>query len=357
VDTLFGQAVFSVGDMEYRWEDVVLAAALQGDWARLRDRVREGIACLRRADEETDEALAEEEVEAAANDFRYARDLVSAQETEDWLNRWDLTTEGWMDWVRASLLRQRWSADLADIVSRFSPDEDEVEGQIGTEAVCSGELSRLALVLAGRAAVSARERAGQPEEALSGGEDDSARALGWFPSKLPEEAMPGVSPEDVRARVENLARLELAFRRFRERALTPAAIDREIRAHRMEWTVVECRSASFPDQEEAREAALCVREDGRDLAEVAGAAGGQMRLDRASLDEMEPDVQELLMGAGKGDLIGPVRRGSESVLYQVVDKIPPSEGDPDAVGRAEEAILKSLVDREITDRVKWHWQV
>jgi hypothetical protein len=37
---------------------------------------------------EEEDCLSEEEVESAADEFRYERDLVSAQEMEEWLDRW-----------------------------------------------------------------------------------------------------------------------------------------------------------------------------------------------------------------------------------------------------------------------------
>ena len=322
---LFGQVVFSVGSAIFLWEDVVVAAELWGDWARVRVRAREGLACVQRLDDEED-AISDEEIEAAADEFRYARDLVSAQEMEEWLNRWGLTAENWMDWIRGSTLRQKWAGELADLLSERMPDEEEVENFVWTEAVCSGDLDRLAYKLAGQAAIDRKEN----------------------PS--PDA---GNSLEGDRARTENLARLEHSFRRFRERVLTPAAIDRALRMHRTEWTQLDCQWVAFPQEEKAREAALCVREDGRNLGDVAQDAGAELRTERIALEEIEPELRDSFLGVRKGDMVGPVQRGEEFALYRVVDKILPSEKDPADVRRAEETILKLLVDREVNDRVKW----
>jgi hypothetical protein len=98
---LFGQVVFSVGGEEYAWEDVALAAESWGDWARLRERVREKAACLRRMEEGDEDPLTDEELESAADEFRYDRDLVSGDEMREWLERWGLTVENWMDSIRS----------------------------------------------------------------------------------------------------------------------------------------------------------------------------------------------------------------------------------------------------------------
>ncbi len=320
MDALFDKVVFSVGRKEYRWGDVVAAARLWGDWVRLRDRAREGIACLARLDEE-ESAVSDEEIESAADEFRYNRDLVSAQEMEEWLGRWDLTAEGWMDWVRSWTLRQKWSDEVADLVSESPPDEDEVDGFVTTEAVCSGELERLAHRLAGRAAIASKE----------GGTAAPANPSG----------------------VDELTRLELAFRGFRERVLTPAAVEREIRCHRTEWTSLECRYLRFPEEEQAREAALCVREDGTSLDDVAAGAGMRVETERISLADIEPELHDGFLAAKEGDLVGPLKRGEEFFLYLVVDKVLPSVDEAADVQRAEANILDRLIEREINDCVKW----
>ena len=120
METIFGRAVFAAGGTEYVWDDIVLAADLRGDWSGVCERVRQGIACLEKLNEE-EGCLSEEEVDAAADEFRYERDLVSAQEMEEWLDRWGLTVESWMDYIRSSLLRRKWSDQLPDLMRLRRP--------------------------------------------------------------------------------------------------------------------------------------------------------------------------------------------------------------------------------------------
>jgi hypothetical protein len=326
VKGLFGQVVFSVGRSDYRWEDVLRAAELSGDWARLRQRAGEVVACLRRWEAEP-EALGEAEIESAANEFRYDRDLISAEEMEEWLARWSLTAEGWMDYVRGSLLRQKWSADPGGPDPGAS-SEEEIDEHILAEAVCSGELRRLAITLAGRAAIAAREAEARRPEAVESENEPAAR----------------------------LESLELAFRRFCERALTPEVVKAQIRAAQTDWTRLDCRSVSFPSEGAAREAALCVRTDGRTLDEVAGDANREIRREEVYVERTPPAARDLFLGARKGDLIGPVQSGEEFLLYLVLEKVLPSEDDESVVLRAREAVVARLVEGEMNDRVKWRWR-
>jgi hypothetical protein len=331
VKGLFGQVVFSVGRAEYLWEDVVMAAELRGDWARLRQRVGEGIACLRRWEEEPD-ALGEAEIESAANEFRYERDLISAEEMEEWLARWGLTAEGWMDYVRGSLLRQKWPGDPAGLAAGSS-SEEEIEEHIQAEAVCSGELWRMANTLAGRAAIAARDAEARPE------------------AREPENAP--AAPSAGKARLEAQ---ELSYRRFCEQAVTPAVVKAQIRAGQTDWTRLDCRSVSFPNEGAAREAALGVRTDGRTLDEVAGDANREIRRDEVYIEQTPPEARDLFLSARAGELVGPVRSGEEFLLYLVLEKALPSEADESVVLRARETAVARLVEGEINNRVKWRWK-
>src|SRR5207244_953748 len=138
-----------------------------------------------------------------------------------------------------------------------------------------------------------------------------------------------------------------------ERALTPEAIAAQIRSCQTDWTRLDCQSVSFSDEQAAHEAALCIREDGVALGEVAGDAGREMRREQVYIEEIEPDLRDRFQGAQKGELIGPVNRAGAFVIYLVLEKVLPSERDAGVVSRAEETVVERLVEREIDNRVKW----
>jgi len=346
LETLYGQVVFSAGSQEYCWEDVVLAAELWGDWTRVRGRLRQGLACLR-ASEERDTGPDDPDLESAATEFRYVRDLVSAEEMEAWLARWNLTAEGWMDYVRWSLLSQMWSDELADLVSKYSPEKDEEDRLLLVEAVCSGDLDRFARELAGRVAVSERETSREPDDA------EIAEVLREFPTYLTEGGLSGVASEACRAKMERLARVEVSFRRFQEEGATPRRIAALIRSRRIDWTRLDLDSVSFPEEPMAREATLCVREDGRSLGEVAADARRELRRSTTYLEELDATVRDDFLAAQKGELLGPFPGGEGFILYQVRDKTLPSPDDAALSARAKDAVLRLQRDREMNDRVKW----
>jgi hypothetical protein len=352
VNRLFGTVFLAVDGAPYHWEDVLLAGELWGEWGEVRQRVRQGLACLERAQDDED-GLAEEQVEAAANEFRYQRDLETAQQTEEWLERWGLDVEGWMDYIRWSLLRRKWAHQLPALVSAHPVDDDAIESLVETEAVCSGDVARLARELAGRAAVHQKEQ----EEPVPEAEDppaETARVVDILSSGPRQIARSQLDAEILRAKVERLARIEASFQRFRRRALTAQAVQAWIRVRQADWTRVDCSYLSLPREDMAREAALAVRADGRQLVEVAGDAGTSLRRGRFFMDELDPSVRGLFWSARPGELVGPLQDDGGFSIYLVLDKTEPSVADGEIVTRAEETLLRRLIDREIDGRVKWH---
>lgn len=344
---MIGRRIFTVGDAAYAWEDLVLAAHLRGEWPVLQDRVRAGLACLKRLDDldDPEEALPEDEVAGAAEQFRYARDLIAAEDMEAWLDRHGLTLDEWFDYLRRSLLVSKWADALEEIVRDYPVDDDEVESAIVCDAICGGDASTIAAQLAGRAAAYARLR-DEPSDEDAGATRNLDAVLAAVPAEVRAEASA--------ARLEHLVNLELAWRRFAADEATPEAIRAQIAASRLEWTRVAVRSAFLKELPVAQEAALCVREDGRDLAEVAAEAGAQLEEAEWYLGEVSDGLRERLLAARIGELVGPVAVDDGFVVVSVLDKQLPMPEDPDVRARAERVVLARAAEREIASRVQWH---
>src|SRR5689334_15097574 len=86
--------VFSVDGEDYRWRDVIVAGVRWGEWRSTERRARDGAACARYADA-NGIVPDKRALDAAAKEFRYARDLVTASSMEEWLQRWSITAREW----------------------------------------------------------------------------------------------------------------------------------------------------------------------------------------------------------------------------------------------------------------------
>ena len=56
------------------------------------------------------------------------------------------------------------------------------------------------------------------------------------------------------------------------------------------------------------------------------------------------------------EIIGPIQRADEFLLYLVLEKVLPSEADESVVLRARKAVIARLVEGKINDLVKWRWR-
>jgi hypothetical protein len=311
--------MFTVETREFGWDDVVIAAQVWGEWADFVETVRNALACLRFATK-TERLPSSAQMRETANAFRYARNLISGEETRVWLETWGMNVELWMDCLRGQYLRQLWAVRLKEIGECHRITDGEVAAQIRTYAVCEGKLEQWAHKLAGRAAVAASKN-------LLRDESLSARQL--------------------------IKNIEAEFQLSRATKISPKLIEAKIAAHRLDWIHYECRCLWLSNEKVAREAAWCVSEDGLTLDQVAVEAKGELRQWSFYADEIETSVRPYFLAARQGDLLGPWKLREKYPLFSLLNKRLPQSNDPHVVTRAEQAIVSSILEQAVNERVKW----
>lgn len=311
--------MFSIENREFGWDEIVIAAEVWGEWQPLVESVRQSLACLRLA-ANTGQPPSAAEMREAANSFRYAHNLISAEDARNWLARWEMTVDEWMNYLRGQLLRERWATRLGEIVTANPVSDHEVSQVIKGHAVCADKLGEWAVRLAGRAAM--------------------ASHFGSFD-------VCDQSPRNL------IARIETEFERQRQQAITPKLIETRIAAHRLDWIRFDCRYVWFPEERIAREAAWCVTEDGLTLDEVACDARGIVQEWNFYLDEIEASTRPHFLAARQGDWLGPVKMMEGFPLFSILAKRMPAADDPQIRERAQQAIIASSMQQAMNERVKW----
>lgn len=319
--------MFAINETEFGWEEIVAAAQSWGEWQPFVTETRQALACLAYA-AETNQMPAAAEVREAATQFRYAHNLISAEDTEKWLARWEMTVGDWMNCLRGQLLRETWATRLDEIVAAHPVGDEDLFTVIKDYAVCADQLQDWAQKLAGRAALASQVVWGR---AASSGCFDAATE----------------SPRDL------VSRIEAEFQQQRQQTVTPRLVETKIGDHRLDWIRFECRYLRFADERQAREAAFCLTEDGLTLEEVARYAHCEIRQWSFYLDEIESGVRPHFLAARQGDWLGPVSMMNAFSLFAIVRKQMPAAGDPQIKERAEQAILGGMMEQAINERVKW----
>jgi len=351
--TLFGLPVFSVRGIQYYWDDVVLAAMAWGDWTLLREEVRKGLACAKLMRDKA-ESPSNEEMDSSMKAFRYAHGLLSVEDLEKWLSQWELNTLDWMKYICMSILKGRWAENLSEIMDRFPVTDEEIDLHIKAEGVCSGQLVSFCRKLAVRTSILERQKHETVMDAsLQNAEDESKGFLKQFKANLKKNCQMPFSSESSQRKLEILAEMEVCFYHFCRHAFTPEAITEQIRCHGFDWIRIDCQRISFSDLEIAREALLCVKEDGEALTDVAERIKKRVYEDRFYMDQLDSSLHSHFLYARKGELIGPVELSGEPTLFLICDKRMPSDADSYIQQRAQDKILENTIDHEIQNRIRW----
>lgn len=315
--------IFTVEDIEFGWEEIVIAADVWGEWQPFFEQTRQSLACTRLATKNNNLPSATE-VREAANAFRYAHNLISAEDANIWLARWQMTIEDWMNYLRCQLLMERRVGRLNEIIASNPIGDQEVTAVIRNHAVCADKLRDWAIRLAGRAAIAASSGC------FDMGESDTTASA----HKL-------------------IARIETEFEQRLQQTITPKLIETKIADHHLDWIRFDCYYVWFPEKQTAREAAWCVSEDGLSLDEVAYNARGIVQQWNFYLDEIEETVRPHFLAARAGDWLGPIRMLEGFPLFSIIAKTMPVVADPQIRGRAEQRIVASFIEQAINERVKW----
>lgn len=348
---MFDRPLFSVASRTYSWVDAIAAASLRGDWPAVEDEARLGLACAARAESEDDPP--DVDVSAAVDAFRYARQLLTAEETEQWLERWGLTLDTWSAHLERAELTGLWRAQAAEILRAHPVSDEELGAEMYPALVCSGALEQFAWRLADRAA--ACEYAGFDPEAATAGVDEAAVARASRAVNLacgsgdPAEA----SADSWQRRIAALARIELTFQDLLRAEMTPAAMQSRIDAHRADWIRIACRALVLSSEDAAREAALRVRTDGESPDAVSSDLGLPLQERQLFIEDADAPLRTALFSATTGELIGPVAVGDQFLLVLLDKKIVPTLEDAEVRRRAEADVANAFVARSRT-HITWH---
>jgi hypothetical protein len=306
---LAARPVFTVGEVTYTWEGVLDWAAARGSLDELRRRSRLGLALAARP--ELKDSLEQGVVSAAATAFRRKRGLLSAEELDAWLSRWELTVHEWGEHLERTLLVDAFPEGAEGDVAEEALEEAEY-----VDAVCSGLLADEANRLATDVALAAVEAGSEPPRTIE----------------------------------ETIAAAAAA----RRAATADAGIEREIARRALDWTRLDLDVIELEDEGAAREAAMCVRLDGRRLAEVAADCRAEVEHLSAYVSDLEEWAQPHLLAAQAGELVGPVEDGGCYVIFAVNDRTAPASTDPALRERAGTALVERATRRAVEARVEWH---
>ena len=333
----WGGAVFAAGPRVFTVRDVIYAGQLRGELDSTTAKLELSAARENQAAEERLEPDLQA-IAALSEQWRYERDLITAEETERWLEERGLTLDDFNDYFLRQYWRDSPHEDLTVAVDD-SFSSDQWQELLRAELVLSGQFDGLAQQLAWRAA--ARSEAA--------GATFARPAREQFAPAMEKLASLGVGEEWF----EEMLELEAFFQRECAAVLTGEARARALGMLRMPLTRLELEVIDVESRDAAREAASCIREDGASIGDVARDGRYPHQRVETLVDDLPADLQQTFLCAAPGELLGPFERGDGFQLSQLVRKIEPTLGDPQVSRRVDRRILERHFSELAGKHLRW----
>jgi hypothetical protein len=342
MDSFSGRILFEIGSQKFAWEDMVLSAQLRNDWHLLLKRIRMRLSCCKYVQEKRTK-VTESEIDAEAVIFREARNLISADEMEQWLENKHLTVEEWQSYIERNVIVHKFREEFMEAHKKYSILKDEVDEVLFLEGVCSRAFTVFSYKLAARAALFV-EKQGDSVPNLIADLNEPLRSR-WeaLKTKIQSES-----------HLEHLLKLEIFYRKFWKTVVTEELLEEEIDSRAQELIKFQLVSLSFAEETAALEGALCIRQDGMSLEQVAEEADAGFQEETIYLLEIDSAIRDILMGAKRGDLVGPLQDSKgEFQLIRIIDKQKATTQDQEARKQAARQYRRRIVHQTINAHVKW----
>ncbi len=311
--------VFSAAGRDFTIDEVLLAARARGDLEPIEAETAEALSCARYAEEEGFE-LDEDAVQAASDEYRYQKDLVTAEDTERWLHQRGLTLEDFGAHLERRHWRFRFHDQASELAREFPPSPNDVETALWPDVMLESHFETL------------------------------ARALAWrVAAHLERKPAPALGP----ALEEDLPLLERSYEEERLRTLAPENCARALKTRHQSLIRVVLERASCASDEIAQEAVLCVREDGEPLQEVAARTASRFSVTTSFAESLPESLQQRCLSALAGEVFPPIPDEDAYSVIRLVEKIEPDLSDAEVRGRVEQWLLDARFAQLVRTHIRW----
>jgi len=340
--------VFSVGDRSWSVDDVIVAAHFRGEldgwWKEV---LQWGAGESRGKDPGGGDEAAQQ---SAIEQFRYERDLITAEETERWLEARGLTLDDFSDYFVRHSQRPRLVGEVPAIPSAYSEPTARQRDLLRIELLLSGGMEAMAVGLSWRLAALDRNGAGISSELI---ESERARFFQRTGLGATDVAHWVACTQRDERWLEEMLACEAAYQMEAGRVLTNEQRERLLHELRIPLTRVEVEILEVESLAAAREATLCVREDGACLEEMARQGGYPHRREEVLIENFPPELQRRILCAAPGEVLEPIPQGDGFCLWRAMAKTEPELADAGIRARVERQLLERHFSDLAARCVRW----
>ena len=338
------RVIFSRGEREFTAKEVVDCAVLRGEIDPLWDEfVRIG-ECDQLASEqelEPDESA----VDAAAIAFRYHHDLITAEETERWLENRGVSLGEFGEYFARQYWGRTYSGATHVPTSTYQTAAAEEKDLFLVDLILSGSLDQMAERLSYRIAAQADENS---EE---GAKEERGRFL--TARRITDLAAWLAQFDRDEEWLNEMFAAEASYRRRVAHILTEQALQKELGPLRLNLTRFELETVEVDSKDAAAEVAACVRNDGMEMSEIAEESRYPFHSSEVLLEDVPSEQQQKFLSAKVGTLFDPIPRGDGFEVWRVKTRTEPSLQDATVRARLEKRIIDRCFNELLSKYIEW----
>jgi hypothetical protein len=342
------RVIFSSGERGFSAKDVVDCALVRGEIDPLWKDFLRVAECDRLANErelEVDESA----LDSAATAFRYKHDLITAEETERWLEDRGVSLAEFSEYFGRQYWGRSYSGTLDPPKSSYQTASAEERDLFLVDLILSGSLDRMADRLSYRVAAQADEpndnKPSVGEERgrfLASAKIDQANLADWL-------AQLGRDQEWLD---ETLA-AEAIYQQRVSQILTEQALQKELGPMQLNLTRFQLETVEVDSRDAAAEVIACVRNDGMEMSEVAEESRYPFHCREVLLEDIPSEQQQRFLSVKAGTLFDPVPRGDAFEVWRVKTRTEPSLQDPVIRARLERRIVDRCFNELLSKHIDW----
>jgi hypothetical protein len=338
----FDRVVLRSGQRDFTVKDVLDAAWFRGQLQPAWRQLLDSLTRQKRAEELEVEAD-EETLQTISEEFRYERQLLTAEETERWLAARDLTEDDFSDYFLRWFWREHYKEPVTPEDVDYPEASLELRELLRAELLLSGEFDRLAQALGWRLAALSEADPKTQDSRLKTQDLGSDRSQFLQRTGLEETTLLAALQQIGRDPVwlEECLRLEAAYDRVCARWLTDDQRGRALAARRLGLTRVQVETIVLPSLEAAQEAVLCLREGEVSLPELAEECKVTCERTEWFIEDGPPDLQQALLSASPGEILAPLGREGCFAVCRLAAKSSPDLTQPDVRERLDQRLLEA----------------
>jgi len=346
------RVVLSCDHKDFGVRDVIDTAWFRGDLQVEWEQLLNARACEELADHSNLDAK-DETLQSMSEEFRYERELLTAEETELWLAGHDVSEEDFTNYF----LRNYWGKHLNRKVQPQKTDFPAAMPELL-------ELLRVDLVLSGRFDRHVTDLSWRLAALLENGK---ALAVSLTEAEQFERSRfferMGYTETELMDALERLGRdpqwfsgclqMEAAYRRACDKLLTDEQRARLLTTLRLPLTRIEVESMMVQSADAASEAVLCLRENETSMSELARECDSTCERRRVFLGDCSEEMQQALLSAPPGEILAPQREEDAFVVCRLISKTEPTLRDDEVIGRLDWRLLQTHFSELTRGCVRW----